>query len=95
MTTFGQALRCARRPPAQDRAGCAPALGSAPPSARARDTPSRRLRPNTLAGYRLRVRDLRVYYDVVKVPAALVLVQAIGIKVRNRVMIGGEEIDLT
>ena|SRR5439155_10905994 len=55
----------------------------------------RRLRPNTLAGYRLRVRDLRVYYDVVKVPAALVLVQAIGIKVRNRVMIGGEEIDLT
>lgn len=41
------------------------------------------------------MRDLRVYYDVVEVPAALVLVQAIGIKVRNRVMIGGEEIDLT
>lgn len=28
-------------------------------------------------------------------PVVLVLVQAIGIKVRNRVMIGGEEIDLT
>jgi hypothetical protein len=41
------------------------------------------------------VRDLRVYYDVVAEPEALVLVQAIGIKVRNRVMIAGEEIDLT
>ena len=55
----------------------------------------RRLRPNTLAGYRLRVRNLRVYYDVVDEPDGLVLVQAIGIKVRERVMIAGEEIDLS
>ena len=55
----------------------------------------RRLRPNTLAGYRLRVGDLRVYYDVVDKPEGLVLVQAIGIKVRERVMIAGEKIDLT
>lgn len=55
----------------------------------------RRLRPNMLAGYRLRAGDLRVYYDVVGKPEALVVVQAIGIKVRERVLIGGEEIDLT
>lgn len=52
------------------------------------------LRPNTLAGFRLRIRDLRVYYDVVEGPDPLVLVQAIGIKVRNRFFVGGEEIKL-
>jgi mRNA-degrading endonuclease RelE of RelBE toxin-antitoxin system len=52
------------------------------------------LRPNTLAGFRLRIQDLRVYYDVVEGPDPLTLVQAIGIKVRNRVFVGGEEIEL-
>jgi hypothetical protein len=52
------------------------------------------LRPNTLAGFRLRVRDLRVYDDVLEGPDSLTLVQAIGIKVRNRVFVGGKEIEL-
>ncbi len=52
------------------------------------------LRPNTLAGFRLRIRDLRVHYDVVEGPDPLALVQAIGVKVRNRVFVGGEEIEL-
>jgi mRNA-degrading endonuclease RelE of RelBE toxin-antitoxin system len=54
----------------------------------------RQLRPNALAGYRLRVRDLRVYYDVIDVADPKVLIQAFGIKVRNRVFVAGEEIDL-
>ncbi len=41
------------------------------------------------------MRDLRVYYDVMEEPEALALVQATGIKVRERIMIAGEEIDLT
>lgn len=55
----------------------------------------RRLRPNWLAAYRLRVGELRVYYDLIEVRDAVVLVKAIGIKVRERVVIGGEEIDLS
>ena len=54
----------------------------------------RRLRPNSLAGYRLRIRNLRVYYDVLETPKPVVLVQASGIKVRNRVFVAGEEIEL-
>ena len=54
----------------------------------------RRLRPNPVAGYRLRIGDLRVYYDVLEGAAPVVLVQAIGIKVRNRVFVAGEEIEL-
>lgn len=54
----------------------------------------KRLRPNTFAGYRLRVGDLRVYYDVLEVPTPVVLIQAIGLKVRNRVLVGEQEIKL-
>ncbi len=54
----------------------------------------RRLRPNTVAGYRLRIGDLRVYYGVLEGPQPVVLVQAIGIKVRNRVFVAEEEIEL-
>jgi len=53
----------------------------------------RRLRPNSLAGSRLRIGNLRVYYDVLDTPKPVVLVQAIGIKVRNRVFVAGEEIE--
>lgn len=52
------------------------------------------LRPNTMAGFRLRIRHLRVYYDVLERPSPLTLVQAIGVKVRNRIFVGGEEIEL-
>ena len=55
----------------------------------------KRLRPNWLAAYRLRVGDLRVYYDLVEGRDAVVLVKAIGVKLRGRVLIGGEEIDLS
>lgn len=52
------------------------------------------MRPNPIAQRRLRVGHLRVYYDVQEVPAPLVLVKAIGIKVRDRVYVGGREIKL-
>jgi mRNA-degrading endonuclease RelE of RelBE toxin-antitoxin system len=52
------------------------------------------LRPNTLAGFRLRIRHLRVYHDVLEERIRLTLVQAIGVKVRNRIRVGGEEIEL-
>ena len=54
----------------------------------------RPLRPNPVAGYRLRVGNLRVYYDVQEAPRRLVIVKAVGMKVRNRVFIGGREIKL-
>jgi hypothetical protein len=50
------------------------------------------LRPNPLASYRLRVGKL--YYDVSLTPQPLVVVKAIGVKVRERVLVGGEEIEL-
>lgn len=52
------------------------------------------MRPNTLAQYRLRVGDLRVYYDVEEQPTLLVLIKGIGVKIRNRVYLGGEEFEL-
>jgi mRNA-degrading endonuclease RelE of RelBE toxin-antitoxin system len=51
------------------------------------------LRPNPLAQFRLRVGELRAYYDVAA-GERLVLVKAIGIKRRNRVVVGGVEIEL-
>jgi len=55
----------------------------------------KRLRPNSLATWRLRVGDLRVYYEVIEGREPTVLLKAIGLKVRERVLIGGEEIDLS
>lgn len=52
------------------------------------------LRPNTLASWELRVGDLRVYYDVQEAPEQQVNVAAIGIKVRNRILIAGRLYDL-
>jgi hypothetical protein len=45
---------------------------------------------NSLALWELRVRNLRIYYDVEEEPEQVVLVRAIGRKVRNRVVIGGD-----
>jgi mRNA-degrading endonuclease RelE of RelBE toxin-antitoxin system len=53
----------------------------------------KRMRPNPVAQYRLRVGALRVYYDVNE-RESLVLVKAVGIKVRNKVYVGGKEIEL-
>lgn len=53
-----------------------------------------RMRPNPIGGHRLRIGDLRVYYDVIEEPERIVVVKAVGIKVRERVFIGGEELRL-
>lgn len=52
------------------------------------------LRPNPLAPWELRLGDLRVYFDVVEKPRRVVTIQAVGIKDRGRVLIGGEEVKL-
>lgn len=52
------------------------------------------LQPNPLAGFELRIGDLRAYYEVDEGRRA-VEVRAVGIKDRDRVFIGGEEIKLS
>lgn len=52
------------------------------------------MRPNPVAPWELRLGDLRVYYDVHEEPRAMVSVLAVGVKRRNRVRIGREEIEL-
>jgi len=54
----------------------------------------KRMRPNPLATWELRVGNLRVYYDVLTDPEATVLIVAVGIKVRDAVQIGGEVVTL-
>jgi mRNA-degrading endonuclease RelE of RelBE toxin-antitoxin system len=53
----------------------------------------KRMRPNPLASWELRIGDLRVYYDVADNPPT-VMILAIGIKRGNCVYIGGEGVDL-
>lgn len=52
------------------------------------------MRPNPLAPWELRIGNLRVYYDIQEVPETAVTILAVGIKKRNRILIGGEEIEL-
>jgi hypothetical protein len=54
------------------------------------------MRPNPVAPWELRIGNLRVYYDVdaAELPEPIVRIRAVGIKYRNRVMIGGEAIEL-
>jgi mRNA-degrading endonuclease RelE of RelBE toxin-antitoxin system len=52
------------------------------------------MRPNPLAPWELRIGELRVYYDVEEAPKPLVLIRAIGVKERNRVLIDNEEFEL-
>jgi mRNA-degrading endonuclease RelE of RelBE toxin-antitoxin system len=54
----------------------------------------KRMRPNPLATWELRVGTLRVYYDVLADPEPTVLVVAVGIKDRSTVRIGGEVVTL-
>ena len=59
------------------------------------ETRNRKLmRPNTLALWELRIGNLRVYYDVEEEPLQIVSVNAVGVKVRNQVLIAGEIYDL-
>jgi hypothetical protein len=51
-------------------------------------------KPGFIAPWELRVAgDLRVYYDVPEGPAPIVLIVALGVKIRNRVWIGDAEIE--
>ena len=52
------------------------------------------MRPNPLAPWELRIGDLRVYYDVEEEPQPMVYIRAAGLKERNKLWIGGEEMDL-
>ena len=52
----------------------------------------KRLRPNPLAPWELRVGNVRVFYDVEE--PAKVTILAIGTKDRNKLYIGGKEIQL-
>lgn len=52
------------------------------------------LQPNPLSRFELRIGDLRVYYEVDE-RLRIVEIRAVGRKNRNRVLIGGEEIDLS
>jgi mRNA-degrading endonuclease RelE of RelBE toxin-antitoxin system len=52
------------------------------------------MRPNPLAPWELRIGDLRVYYDIAEESEPVVTIVAIGIKDRNRILIGGEEVEL-
>jgi mRNA-degrading endonuclease RelE of RelBE toxin-antitoxin system len=59
--------------------------------------PTRRrkvLRPNSIAPWELRLGDLRVFYEVQESPAELVVIKAVGKKVRKDLWIGGERIEL-
>ena len=52
------------------------------------------MRPNPLAPWEVRIGDLRVYYSIQEEPQQLVTILAVGIKDRDRVLIGGEEVGL-
>jgi mRNA-degrading endonuclease RelE of RelBE toxin-antitoxin system len=54
----------------------------------------KKMRPNEVAPWELRIGNLRVYYDVMEEPEHDVMILAIGIKDRNCVYIGGEAVDL-
>jgi hypothetical protein len=52
------------------------------------------MEPNSLATWELRIGNLRVYYNVEVNTVSVVYIQAVGVKNRNRVRIGQEEIEL-
>jgi mRNA-degrading endonuclease RelE of RelBE toxin-antitoxin system len=54
----------------------------------------KRMRPNPVAPWELRIGDLRVYYEISDESRATVTILAVGVKERDRVRIGGEGIKL-
>lgn len=55
----------------------------------------KRMRPNPVAPWVLRVSRLRVCYEVRRKPDPVVMVRSIGLKRGTRVTIGGVEVDLS
>ncbi|MFH1706484.1 MAG: type II toxin-antitoxin system RelE/ParE family toxin [Planctomycetota bacterium] len=54
----------------------------------------KRMRPNPVAPWELRIGALRVYYDVETEPMRRVCIRAVGLKIRGKIVIGGKEIAL-
>ena len=52
------------------------------------------MRPNPVAPWELRIGNLRVYYDIEEDPEPCATIVAVGKKLRNRVIIGGEEVEI-
>ncbi len=52
------------------------------------------MRPNPMAPWEFRIGDIRVYYEIAEEPETVVTILAVGVKDRNRVLIGGKEIQL-
>jgi len=52
------------------------------------------MRPNPIAPWELRIGELRVYFDMVHEPKKMVYIRAVGIRERNIIRIGREEIQL-
>lgn len=52
------------------------------------------MRPNPLAPWELRIGNLRVYYDIEESEEPVVYIRAVGIKLRHRIRIGREMIEL-
>lgn len=53
----------------------------------------KRMRPNPVAPFELRISQLRVYYEVIEGPDPVVTVRAVGLKLGNRVRIGKEWVE--
>ena len=54
----------------------------------------KRMRPNLLAPWELRLGNLRVYFDIRGEPEPVVEILGLGVKDRNRVQIGKNTIEL-
>ncbi len=52
------------------------------------------LEAGPIAPWELRIGHLRVYFDVEEQPTRVVKIRAVGVKDRNRVLIGGEEVEV-
>jgi mRNA-degrading endonuclease RelE of RelBE toxin-antitoxin system len=52
------------------------------------------MRPNPVAPWELRIGNLRVYYEIEEALDSKVVVLAIGIKIRDKIRIGREVVDL-
>ncbi len=54
----------------------------------------KRLAANLIAPWELRVGNYRIYFEVQEEPERVVRIVAIGLKVREKVLIGGVEVKL-